>query len=159
MGSPRHSRTMLPESWSRYPRGAPEPRRRAGAGAGAQAPHFPPVEGELRPAERQARRAVRKDPVSDGALRPALDSVVARRRVDEGTAEILPASERPFDSKARANLAARRQRLAIAERRVARAVAVTRSRPNRPVGTHLERGCKSRRHTPARSEIRRRESE
>src|SRR6267143_625458 len=132
---------------------------RKGARAGAQAPHFPPVERELGPAERQARRAVRQDPIPDGALRPALDPVVAGRRVDEGAAEILPSSERPFDAEARANLAARRQRLAIAERRVARAVAVARSRANRPVGAHLERGCKARRHTPARSEIRRHESE
>ena len=113
----------------------------------------------MRSAERQTRRGVCENPVSDRALPAAADFVIARRRVDERAAEILPACERPFDSEARANLAARRQRPAPLERRVARTVAVARSRANCPVGPHLERRRESRGHPTARSETRRRESE
>src|SRR6267378_1975168 len=59
----------------------------------------------MRPAERHTRRAVREDPVSDRALPAAADFVLARRRIHESAAEILPASERPFDAEACANLA------------------------------------------------------
>ena len=113
-------------------------RSRAGDIAGEQAAHIPAVQRELRVTDRQVHGGVAEHAVADRAL-PARAKVVGRgRRVDQCAAEVLPATERPLDADARAELAAWAHLVPALDGHVTRGIAVARARPHCPVLPHFE---------------------
>src|SRR6266576_81968 len=120
-------------------------------------PHVPAVDRQIRAADRQAHRGIRQYTVADRTGGVSGQVVRAGRGEHQRTTEILSTTERPLDAEARATLTAGGHLLSTPDRRIARAVAVTRASADRPVGPQLERGRESGGHAAPRPEAGRRE--